>query len=330
MRYKLTIEYDGSAYHGWQLQPNAPTVQGVLEAAVHQLSGETVRVVAAGRTDAGVHASGQVVSFSLQHPKPLATVVAALNALTPRDISIAAADIVADDFDPRRRARSRVYVYRIWNTRWPSPFWRRYSWHVAHGLEVAAMQTAALALVGEHDFSTFRAAGCDAEHPIRRVLRSEITPSEPLVTYTIDTTNYTGDRLGFNQVGFKAIQGWTDGVVLSSPVGSVTDWNPVFESPISSNSLCEHTNGNTDMVCVQGFVDATTVPGEYTWVFRINGGTLMTNTDDWHLGAQYASGYWRAQGKIISAGINVPIPEPMGAVLFGLGAILVARRARRR
>jgi len=190
MRYKLTIEYDGSAYHGWQLQPNAPTVQGVLEAAVHQLSGETVRVVAAGRTDAGVHASGQVVSFSLQHPKPLATVVAALNALTPRDISIAAADIVADDFDPRRRARSRVYVYRIWNTRWPSPFWRRYSWHVAHGLEVAAMQTAALALVGEHDFSTFRAAGCDAEHPIRRVLRSEITPSEPLVTYTIEATAF--------------------------------------------------------------------------------------------------------------------------------------------
>lgn len=151
-----------------------------------------------------------------------------------------------------------------------------------------------------------------------------------LVTYTIDTTNYTGDRLGFNQVGFKAIKGWTDGVVLSSPAGSMTDWNPVIESPIASNSLCEKTMGNTDMVCIQGFVDATTTPGEYTWVFRINGGTLITDTDQWHLGAQYANGYWRAQGKIISAGAAVPIPEPVGAVLFGLGAILVTRRVRRR
>jgi len=157
-----------------------------------------------------------------------------------------------------------------------------------------------------------------------------------LVTYTIDTTNYTGDRTGFSQIGFKAIQGWTDGLVVSAPpdlsmdVEMVGPWNPVYESPIRANHLCEDfTNGTTDKVCVQGFTDVTTVPGEYTWVFRLTGGTLM-DTDEWHLGAQYANGYWRSAGKIISAsGAGVPIPEPVGAMLFGLGAILVARRARR-
>jgi hypothetical protein len=149
-----------------------------------------------------------------------------------------------------------------------------------------------------------------------------------LVTYTINTDDYTGDRTGFNQIGFKAIQGWTDGVVLSSPVGSITDWNPVYESPIRANHLCEDaSNGNTDKVCVQGFVSDITVGGDYTWTFRISGGTLM-DTDEWHLGAQYANGPWRSSGHIISAGA-VPIPEPIGAMLFGLGAILVARRARR-
>ena len=190
MRYKLTIEYDGTDYHGWQLQPNAPTIQGVLETAVQQFSGETVRVVAAGRTDAGVHASGQVVSFALQRVKGLDAVLGGLNALTPRDISITDAEVVADRFDPRRAARSRVYVYRIWNTRWPSPFWRRYTWHVSRSLDVAAMRDAAAVLIGEHDFSTFRAAGCDAEHPVRRVLRSELETTAPLLTYTIEATAF--------------------------------------------------------------------------------------------------------------------------------------------
>lgn len=153
-----------------------------------------------------------------------------------------------------------------------------------------------------------------------------------LVTYTINTDGYTGDRLGFNQIGFKAIQGWTSGTVLSSPVGSVTDWNPIFESPIASNSLCEHTVGGTDKVCIQGFVDIT-AGGDYTWTFRIYDGTLMTDTSDWHLGAQYANGHYRARGNIISAeggSSTPPVPEPTAAVLFGLGAILMTRSVRRR
>src|SRR3990172_1249902 len=135
MRFKLTVEYDGTDYHGWQVQPDGPTIQGTLEDAIRRMLGESTRVAAAGRTDAGVHASGQVVSFSVQREAAPEVLLRGLNALTPRDISIRAADVVADDFDPRRAARSRVYTYRIWNARWPSPFWSRYAWHVPRPLD---------------------------------------------------------------------------------------------------------------------------------------------------------------------------------------------------
>jgi len=153
-----------------------------------------------------------------------------------------------------------------------------------------------------------------------------------LATYTINTDNYTGNLAGFNQVGFKAIDGWTTGTVLSSPAGSATDWNPVIESPISSNSLCDKTNGNTDKVCVAGFVNIEG-GGDNTWTFRIDDGTLITDTSEWHLGAQYTplTGAGRARGQIISYdGGSNPVPEPTAALLFGLGAILVTRRAQRR
>ena len=161
MRFKLTVQYDGTEYHGWQVQPNGPTIQGALEAAILRMLGESTRVVAAGRTDAGVHASGQVVSFTVAAAPSADVLLGALNALTPPDISITAVGPVAEDFDPRRAARSRAYVYRIWNTRWPSPFWRRYAWHVPRPLDIAAMQAATADLLGEHDFTSFRAAGLD-------------------------------------------------------------------------------------------------------------------------------------------------------------------------
>jgi len=152
-----------------------------------------------------------------------------------------------------------------------------------------------------------------------------------LVTYTINTDNYTGNDAGLNQVGFSAIDGWTSGTVLTSPVGSLTDWNPVIESPISANSLCDHTNGNTDKVCVSGFVNIE-AGGDYTWTFLIEGGTLIEDTSQWHLGGQYANGWFRSPGDVISTdgGGTPPVPEPTGAVLFGLGALLVTRSVRRR
>ncbi|MFI5395641.1 MAG: tRNA pseudouridine(38-40) synthase TruA [Candidatus Binatia bacterium] len=190
MRFKFVLEYDGTDYHGWQVQPNGRTIQAALQEAIVQMTGESTAVVAAGRTDAGVHAAGQVISFSLQRTVPAETLLRGLNALTPQDICLRTVAVVGDDFDPRRAARSRVYVYRIWNARWPSPFWRRYAWHVPRQLGDGLMQAAVAHLIGEHDFSSFQAAGCEAKHPVRRVLRSELTRTGDLLTYTIAASGF--------------------------------------------------------------------------------------------------------------------------------------------
>jgi tRNA pseudouridine38-40 synthase len=191
MHYRLVVEYDGTALHGWQLQPGARTVQGELEDAVAKLFGAPSRVTAAGRTDSGVHASGQVVCFRAERDMDPEVVRRALNAHVADDVAVREVDVVDDTFDPRRHARSRRYVYRIWNRRVPSPFWRRYAWHVPQPLDVSAMTTAAAGLLGEHDFTSFRAAGCDAAHPIRRVLQSAVTASDgALVRYEIEATAF--------------------------------------------------------------------------------------------------------------------------------------------
>jgi tRNA pseudouridine38-40 synthase len=190
MHYRLVVEYDGTDFHGWQVQPEARTVQGVLEASAERLFGHPVRVRAGGRTDAGVHAAGQVVCFHSPRVVAVATIARALNALTPADIAVRSADVVPDDFDPRRMARQRSYVYRIWNRRAASPFWRRFAWHVPQALDVDAMLQAAAQLEGEHDFSSFQGTGCDAAHPIRRVFRSAVLRDGDLITYEIDATAF--------------------------------------------------------------------------------------------------------------------------------------------
>jgi len=157
------------------------------------------------------------------------------------------------------------------------------------------------------------------------------------VTYTIYVEDYTGDLTGFNQVGFKVIKDWTLGAedtrILSGPVGSYTSgWDVIYDDPITSsvNGPCETSlDGNTDKVCATGFAGEMTTEafkavGSYTWVFYIADGTLM-DKEDWHLGAQYASSQYRMRGHIISA----VVPEPTAALLFGLGAFVVARATRR-
>jgi len=154
-----------------------------------------------------------------------------------------------------------------------------------------------------------------------------------LVTYTINTDGYTGSKAGFNQIGFKVIDDWTSGSVLSSPGGLPAGPLPaiVYDDPIASNSLCDKSNGDTDKVCIFGFVN-TTGGGDYTWTFRIDDGTLIEDTSEWHFGAQYADGQFRSAGNILSAegGTTPPVPEPTAALLFGLGALLVTRSVRRR
>ncbi len=165
-RYKLTLEYDGSGFVGWQRQDNGPSIQQALEAAVAAFSGERVTVHGAGRTDAGVHALGQVAHFDLTRARETDVVRDAVNHhLSPAAIAVVAVEAVGDGFDARRSAVERTYRYRIANRRGPLALDRGRAWRVAKLLDVAAMDGAARVLVGRHDFTSFRASECQAKSP---------------------------------------------------------------------------------------------------------------------------------------------------------------------
>jgi len=174
-RYKLLIEYNGRPFVGWQVQHNGVSVQGVLAAAVASFCGESVHVQGAGRTDAGVHALGQVAHIDLAKPWDADTIRDAINAhLRPHPVVVLAAEPVADDFDARFSARQRHYVYRIINRRPDLTLDAGRAWRAPRALDVPAMQEAARCLVGQHDFTTFRAAECQAKSPVKTLDRLDV------------------------------------------------------------------------------------------------------------------------------------------------------------
>lgn len=166
---KLTIEYDGTAYAGWQIQPNGVTIQETLERALAQLLGGPVRLHSSGRTDAGVHALGMVAAFRTEKTLPLRAFTDGLNSLLPRDIAIRGGEEMPAAFHPRFDAVGKHYRYTIFTGRYRSPLQRLYAWHLHRPLDIAAMRRAADHLVGEKDFAAFRGAGCAAKTTIRRV-----------------------------------------------------------------------------------------------------------------------------------------------------------------
>lgn len=169
-RYRITIEYDGGPFVGWQRQDNGPSIQGSIEAAIHAFSSETVTVTGAGRTDAGVHALGQVAHFDLVKTFAPNKVQDALNHfLRPAPIAILEAAEVVPDFHARFSAKARHYLYRIICRRAPLVLERGHAWHVVHELDADAMHEAAQYLVGQHDFTTFRAAECQAQSPVKTI-----------------------------------------------------------------------------------------------------------------------------------------------------------------
>jgi tRNA pseudouridine38-40 synthase len=174
-RYKLLIEYDGTPFAGWQAQANGPSVQGALTSAIEAFCGERVHVQGAGRTDAGVHALGQAAHVDLAKEVDPETVRDALNAhLRPHPIAILSAEIAALEFDARRSAKRRHYLYRIVNRRADLAIDRQRAWRIARPLDAEAMQVAAQALVGRHDFTTFRAAECQAKSPVKTLDRLDV------------------------------------------------------------------------------------------------------------------------------------------------------------
>jgi tRNA pseudouridine38-40 synthase len=171
---KLTLSYDGTRYVGWQVQPNGRSIQAEVERALEALHKGPRRVTAAGRTDAGVHARAQVVSFPEERPLPLAAYVKGMNALLPEDIAVRSASLEADGFDARRSARGKRYRYAIENGATREPLTRLHAWQLFGPLDVGAMREAARQLVGRHDFAAFQAADCACDHAVREVRRLEV------------------------------------------------------------------------------------------------------------------------------------------------------------
>lgn len=166
---RLTLEYDGTRYHGWQRQRNALTLQEVVETALAKLTGEAVRLIGSGRTDAGVHARGQVANFATTSALPLKAFLHGLNSLLPLDIVVFQVAEVPLSFHARYAARRKTYEYEMVNRPVRSPLHHRYAWWIAGHLDLDAMQEAAQTLLGEHDFSAFRAAGGRPGQAVRQV-----------------------------------------------------------------------------------------------------------------------------------------------------------------
>jgi tRNA pseudouridine38-40 synthase len=183
----LVIEYDGTKYHGSQLQENAPTVQREIEKALKMLTGEEIRIKTASRTDAGVHARGQVVSFSAKAPLPLKSYIDGMNHYLPQDIAVKEAYKTAQPFDVRRRAISREYRYFILNDRTRSPIRQGFAWRVTGNLNVKAMNDACRALIGRHDFASFVSSAGTArrKRTVRDVFEAEITQDGDMIVFRI-------------------------------------------------------------------------------------------------------------------------------------------------
>ena len=183
---RLLLAYQGTRYQGWQVQPGQRCVQSALEQAFERISGGAcVRMKAAGRTDAGVHAAGQVVFFKNPSRHDPATIQKALNAVLPEDITVLFAEAAPADFDPRRAATGKWYRYLIYNEHTRPSFHQELCWHVRERLDVEAMQRAAEGLLGQHDFSAFRASGCTARHPLRVLDRIVGRPRRPWVVLDV-------------------------------------------------------------------------------------------------------------------------------------------------
>jgi tRNA pseudouridine38-40 synthase len=187
---RILIEYDGTDFAGWQRQPGQRTVQADLEDAIAEMTGETVLVRGAGRTDAGVHAAGQVANFALEAAIPPLGLLRGLNSILPPDIALLDVADAPPDFDARFSARGKIYRYQVWNHLVRSPLQARRSWHCRRPLDLAAMQTAARELCGQHDFRAFRASDCERRTTVRIVRRLDVERQDSLLSFEVEATAF--------------------------------------------------------------------------------------------------------------------------------------------
>lgn len=178
---KLTIEYDGTAYVGWQRQPNGLSIQAVMEEAISQRTGEQVVLRSSGRTDAGVHARGMVATFMTERSLPLSAFCEGLNCILPPDIAVKRSEEVSLEFSPRYGAKGKHYRYCIFLAKYRSPLIRNYAWRLDSEIDIHLMRLAADYFVGEHDFAAYRTTGCAASTTVRRIDRIQVERDGDLV-----------------------------------------------------------------------------------------------------------------------------------------------------
>jgi tRNA pseudouridine38-40 synthase len=219
-RYKLILEYDGTPFVGWQVQENGVSVQGRLAEAVEAFSGEKATPRGAGRTDAGVHALGQAAHVDLAKDWDPGTVRDALNAqLRPNPISVLACEIVAESFDARFSATARHYLYRIIDRRSPLALERDRAWGTFRRLDVDAMQAAAPALIGNHDFTTFRSSECQAASPVKTLDRLEVSRHGEVIRVETSARSFLHNQVR-SMVGSLKLVGegrWTKDDLAAAP-----------------------------------------------------------------------------------------------------------------
>ncbi|MBN1946732.1 MAG: tRNA pseudouridine(38-40) synthase TruA [Bradymonadales bacterium] len=189
-RFRALVAYDGTDFFGWQIQPTVRTVEGELTTALARISQRISKVQGASRTDAGVHAEGQVIHFDYQGRMTAAELLRGLNALSGPDVALLRCETAADSFHARHDARGKLYRFDLWADRIGHPLFRRTTLHVPYRLDLDAMRQAAGHLVGEHDFSCFRASTCDAPSPRLRLSRLELVGNPPLLQFLVEGTAF--------------------------------------------------------------------------------------------------------------------------------------------
>ena len=187
---KLLIEYNGTRYHGWQSQINAIAIQDVITEAIRKLTGEEINLIGSSRTDVGVHAFGQVANFHTESTIPSKKFSYALNSLLPSDIVIKSSEEVSEDFHSRFCAKGKSYNYQIYNSPFPPALLKNRAWHVILPLNLGLMQKAAGSLIGEHDFSAFRASGSSVKSSVRTIISVNISSIEELITIRVEGNGF--------------------------------------------------------------------------------------------------------------------------------------------
>jgi len=186
----LVVSYDGTAYHGWQCQPDVSTVQETLQKVIERITDRPVKLYGGARTDSGVHARGQVVNFHSDSGIDLKSLEKGINSLLPPDIRVERAGEVPEDFHSRYSARSKTYVYCILNAAYNSPFYGRYAWHIRQPLDVLSMRSAIQYVKGEHDFSAFKKQDEIYRSTVREVLRAGVLKRKEFVWVVLEATGF--------------------------------------------------------------------------------------------------------------------------------------------